>query len=72
MDKKNNEVIASIHVDFIGDLKDDEQEMSIAFNGSELTLSAIYHELTKALLNSGVPRKLLSDIFYDAVKNSYN
>ena len=25
MDKKNNEVIASIHADFIGNLRDDEQ-----------------------------------------------
>lgn len=72
MDKKNNNVIASIHVDFTGDLRNTEQNMSIALEGNELTLCAIYHELTKELLNSGVPRKLLSDIFYDAIKNSYN
>lgn len=72
MDKKNNEVIASIHADFIGDLRDDEQEMTIALNGNELTLSAIFHELTKALLNSGVPRGLLVQIFDDVIKKYCN
>lgn len=72
MDKKNNEVIASIHVEFTGDLRDDEQEMAIALNGNELTLSAIFHELTKALLNNGVPRGLLVQIFDDVIKKYYN
>lgn len=72
MDKKNNEVIASIHVEFTGDLKDDEQEMTIALNGNELTLSAIFHELTKALLNDGVPRGLLVQIFDDVIKKYCN
>lgn len=46
--------------------------MAIALNGNELTLSAIFHELTKALLNSGVPRGLLVQIFDDVIKKYCN
>lgn len=46
--------------------------MTIALNGNELTLSAIFHELTKALLNGGVPRGLLVQIFDDVIKKYCN
>lgn len=46
--------------------------MAIDLNGNGLTLSAIFHELTKALLNSGVPRGLLVEIFDDVIKEYCN
>lgn len=67
MNKKNN-IIASIHVDVIGNEK--KQDVAVRVGGNPLTLGAAYMELTKALLSNGVPKLFIEAAYMGAVKEA--
>jgi hypothetical protein len=70
MDKKNNNIIASIHVDLIGNENDKEQGMAVRIEGNPLTLGAVYMELTKALLSNGIPKTFIQAAYESAIEKS--